>query len=141
MLAQIRPSFAEPAQIDDAPYAGIPCGSGELHRKVTIPVGILSASRCHGVNQVEGCFASRKVVGKRSSVRQVGLADLDAGGRGPGPAGEFPRRANQAPDPIAFVEQARREPASYVAAGPGNRDALPGQRVWRQCFAQIASDS
>ena len=124
MLAEIGPSLTKTAEVDDTPQAGFPRGGRELQREVTIPVRILRACGSHGVNQVERCLASHEVSGKRSSVRQVGLADLDGRVCGPRPASEFPRRADQAANDVPVLDQPRRETASNVTGSPGNCDAF-----------------
>jgi hypothetical protein len=123
VLAQARPGFAEPAQVDDAREAGVRGDCGERAGERAVVLGVGAAGRHHAVHQVEGRAAALHRRGQVGGIRHVATDDLHVRVVVPGAIGQLARGADGAADVVAGVEQSRDQAGADVAGSAGDEDA------------------
>ena len=81
------------------------------------------------MDQVKGSIALGETGGEIPA-SQIHGDDLHAGMRRPGASSDLTLGTDKAAHAIAFLQQARRETATDVAGGAGDRDARRGWAHW-----------
>ena len=122
MLAEVWAGFAEAAEVDDAPEAGLLGGEGELEGEVMVLSGVGGPGGGHGVDEVEGGGAALQVLGEGVGLGEVSGADFEVRVAGPVAGEEFAGGAGEAADVVSGFEEGVGEATANVAGGSENGD-------------------